>query len=272
MRKLLLVIAVFNLQIASAQKSGPFRTTEQIEGGFIVVTDLYFQKQERLSRSPYPDFLDIELTLTNKTPFNWASLHFKMTLEGYGSNVDSSISHTIYMRSDYITAGTSVNLVNRAMLEEPVFHVRRCVIDIVGGRRDPPPEELAKRKAEEKKALQKAAALKAASAAQQAAAEERRRMLAAAPKLHNGSDLVILGADRKCLQQAIDTGSMDGLEKRKRISELISYQCIFTAPDGTPVQIKSTEAKQREVVIIDGPLSGKSGWVLESWLRIPAPK
>ena len=93
---------------------------------------------------------------------------------------------------------------------------------------------------------------------QERIAAERSKILANAPKLDSGTGAVLLGADRKCLDQAIEVSKMEGLEKWKRIAELVSYGCVFTVDRLTPVRVEAAEGSYSRVTPIDGPKTGQT--------------
>ena len=100
-----------------------------------------------------------------------------------------------------------------------------------------------------------------------AAAATRAAMLAKLPILNSGTTVAFLGADLKCAQQFEEALRMDGLEKRKRIADLVTYGCGVLVD--VPVRAMSG---QREgtfvlVTIADGKQQGKSGWIPFAWLK-----
>ena len=53
--------------------------------------------------------------------------------------------------------------------------------------------------------------------------------LAKLPMIVSGGESIFLGSDRKCAEQFQQALAMDGLEKRKRLADLISHGCGFIA-------------------------------------------
>jgi len=117
------------------------------------------------------------------------------------------------------------------------------------------------------KAIQSAELAKKKAAEAAEAAEAHRAYLAQLPVLFNGSEQIFVGSDRKCSQQFIEALSMEGLEKRKRIADLVSYGCGFTVPAGTHVKVSQKAASFVEVSIVEGQHNAKSGWVPVGWVK-----
>jgi len=102
-------------------------------------------------------------------------------------------------------------------------------------------------------------------------AAERKAFLSKFPLLFNGMPLVFLGSDRKCAQQFIEAAAMEGLEKRKRFAELISFGCGVTVNSPTRVRIIQKDRPYALVEVIDGQSIGQKGWVPDQWLQSPEP-
>lgn len=133
--------------------------------------------------------------------------------------------------------------------------------------------ELKKQQDETKLAARVRAAAAAASA--RSAETKRNADLAAAravglsrlPLLNSGAQAVFLGSDRKCAQQFQDAVAMEGLEKRKRIADLITYGCGFVAQSPVRVVLLQRDGGFAKVTLGDGKDEGKSGWVPAAWLE-----
>jgi hypothetical protein len=108
-------------------------------------------------------------------------------------------------------------------------------------------------------------ALLAARAKQQAA--DRRKFLAQHPVLSTGAELVFIGADRKCAVQFVEAAAMEGLEKRKRLADLVAHGCGFTASSMVHVRVAEKQGGYALVEVLEGDNQGKSGWVPSGWLR-----
>jgi hypothetical protein len=124
--------------------------------------------------------------------------------------------------------------------------------------------ETARKKAAHEAELRRQAAKEAAQQKQDA---DRRAYLAKFPTVNNGYTALFFGADRKCAVQFVEALSMEGLEKRKRLADLISYQCGFMEKIGVHVQKLQVSGDYLEVKIVDGDDAGKSGWVPSAWVK-----
>ncbi len=128
----------------------------------------------------------------------------------------------------------------------------------------PTPEEVTRATAAREKAEQDR---QKAQQAQQKAEQERTAALAKLPALINGNESIFIGSDKRCAEQFVEATRMEGLEKRKRLADLISYQCGFIVKTGTRVVVKSRNSDFVLVEMADGENVGKSGWVAGSWLK-----
>lgn len=122
----------------------------------------------------------------------------------------------------------------------------------------------------------KRAELNRARAATARAAEQKRATdsiaaeatrLSKLPLLNSGSPVAFLGADRKCAQQFQDALGMEGLEKRKRLADLVSYGCGSLVDSPVRVAAGQRVGDFLVVTVADGKYLGKSGWVLAAWLN-----
>jgi len=95
----------------------------------------------------------------------------------------------------------------------------------------------------------------------------RQARLAELPKLRMPGEQTPLAADSKCLEETIVANRMQGLEKRKRLQELVSYRCIELLEGGVPVMVLEKRPNSLKVRIMDGESEGKTGWVLPQWVR-----
>jgi hypothetical protein len=92
--------------------------------------------------------------------------------------------------------------------------------------------------------------------------------LAKLPTLDSRAAVVFLGTDRKCavqFREAVD--SMDGLEKRKRMADLVSYGCGFITGGPVHVKVGGFDANYVLVELAEGTQQGKRGWVPIEWIR-----
>ena len=106
----------------------------------------------------------------------------------------------------------------------------------------------------------------------QAAVEEKERAARAAylrslPTVNNGNVAIFFGADRKCSEQFVQALSMDGLEKRKKMADLVTFGCGYLADAGVHVKRLAADASYCQVAPAEGKQVGKPGWVPCSWLK-----
>lgn len=87
------------------------------------------------------------------------------------------------------------------------------------------------------------------------------------PIIDNGNPAVFLGADRKCSEQFVQALSMDGLEKRKKMTELVTFGCGFLEDQGSHVTRIQTDSKFCLVAPAEGKYIGRPGWVPCSWVK-----
>lgn len=126
-------------------------------------------------------------------------------------------------------------------------------------------EEAAEEKRRRAEEAAKANAAKK-KAADDAAHESAR--LAKFPVLHSGLRSAFLGADKKCAEQFQQALAMDGLEKRKRITDLVSYNCGVVVDDAVHVALLGAPVGgYRLVSVEEGRDRFTHGWVPESWLK-----
>jgi tetratricopeptide (TPR) repeat protein len=98
--------------------------------------------------------------------------------------------------------------------------------------------------------------------------------MAKLPILNGGSSVAFVAADRKCAEQFQQVFSMEGLEKRKRLAELVQYKCglvVDTPVHLAKLSVEAVEAIQHKaayisVTIVEGESKGKSGWVPAEWV------
>ena len=96
-----------------------------------------------------------------------------------------------------------------------------------------------------------------------ARARAHREYLASLPHLSGATDKVPVAVDAGCLADMRKTRSLEGLERRKKIAELLAYGCIFMAPSGTHVRATKRADGSYAVDLEDNAMAGKSG-IIES--------
>ncbi len=87
------------------------------------------------------------------------------------------------------------------------------------------------------------------------------------PTLDNGNVAVFLGSDRKCSEQFVQALSMDGLEKRKKMADLVTFGCGYLEDRGSRVKRIQADSTYCLVTPAEGKHEGKPGWVPCSWLK-----
>ena len=113
-------------------------------------------------------------------------------------------------------------------------------------------------------------AQKQGAASQKRAAEvssARATALAKFPILNSGTPSAFIGSDRKCAAQFQEALGMEGLEKRKRIADLVSYGCGFLADNPVRVSPGQRDGAFVFVTMMDGKQVSKNGWAPTGWLN-----
>jgi hypothetical protein len=87
------------------------------------------------------------------------------------------------------------------------------------------------------------------------------------PTIDNGADSVFIGSDRKCSEQFVQAVSLEGLEKRKRLADLISYGCGFVEDRKVHAVKIQTVGAYCLVRLVNGKRPNDSGWVPCTWFR-----
>jgi hypothetical protein len=96
-----------------------------------------------------------------------------------------------------------------------------------------------------------------------AKARAHREYLTSLPHLSGATDKVPVAVDAGCLADMRKARSLEGLERRKKIAELLAYGCIFMAPSGTHVRATKRADGSYAVDLEDSAMAGKSG-IIES--------
>ena len=87
------------------------------------------------------------------------------------------------------------------------------------------------------------------------------------PTIQSGFNSVFIGSDKKCSAQFLEATNMEGLEKRKRLADLVAFGCGFIVPNGVHVAVERRDGAFASVKIIDGEKAGKDGWVPVAWVK-----
>jgi hypothetical protein len=94
-------------------------------------------------------------------------------------------------------------------------------------------------------------------------ARAHREYLSSLPRLYGATDKVPVAVDAGCLADLRKARSLEGVERRKKLAELLAYGCIFMAPSGTHVQATKRADGSYAVDLEDNAVAGKSG-IIES--------
>lgn len=204
--------------------------------------------------------------IENKTSTSWSGPLFSAKISGRDAT-GSPQSFAITVRTEDLSYGEFTWKVWGSCPEgQEEFQIERLSMELIGGLslQDELTRERKAAAVAEARSRAKALAARKRAAEQQAA---RAAYLAKLPVLNNGTDVIFVGADKKCSQQFTEALSMDGLEKRKRIADLITYGCGFLVDAGTHIELVQREGSSALVRPAEGNQAGKSGWVPLSWVH-----
>jgi hypothetical protein len=95
---------------------------------------------------------------------------------------------------------------------------------------------------------------------------EERAAIAKLPIVDSGMVSVFVASDRKCSEQFVDALKMEGIEKRKRLADLVTYGCGFLVDPGMHVSRIREDRAFCEVRVANGKKLG-SGWVPCAWVK-----
>jgi hypothetical protein len=244
---LLLCAAVLHAQSPASEPklTHPFEINAP-DGGFHISGTLCRYSEPRKSEVP-----ELIADVTAKRT-NWQDVALKVTIGRGGATRDFDLS----------VGPVKTNSPTRASLTSLFLwadQLHGCEIDtyrftFVGGRSE----------AEERRVRAAAAAARKGAAD---AAAAHARYLASLPTLQAGAQVAFLGADRKCAEQFQQALGMDGLEKRKRIADLVSYGCGVIVDGTARITIGTRDGNYSQVTIADGKHTGKEGWVPNIWVK-----
>lgn len=85
--------------------------------------------------------------------------------------------------------------------------------------------------------------------------------------LDSGTASIFIGSDRKCAEEFQQALGMEGLEKRKRIADLVAYGCGFLADGPVHVAVARRDSNYMIVTPAEGKHQGQSGWVPAAWVK-----
>lgn len=197
----------------------------------------------------------------NQTSITWEKPLFAAKASGLDSS-GKRITFTITIRAPDLSANSREFELAHGICslteDDESPKVDRLSISMMGG--TPDKEDLAafeRRTAARKRDAEAAAASTAA----------RNSRLAKLPLITSGGESAFIGSDRKCAEQFQQALAMDGLEKRKRFADLISFGCGFLTNSPARAVIGPRDGNYVAVTLADGKQEGKSGWVPTSWLH-----
>jgi hypothetical protein len=259
-RSLIAVLLLTPVSLLLSEPVGTPITVSVPTGMFIFEKVTLFQRSEILKR----DIPHFEVRLTNHTSRDWTRVVFHIVVKGQSTDADSKpVEETMDLTVPAIYSGETQEFTRYFIYRE--FTPSDIQITFKGGE-DHPNAEQREAMARAQKARVDAKRRKEL-ADKKAAADARLAYLAKFPILQNGSPVAFIGSDRKCSAQFVEAAAMEGLEKRKRIADLIVYGCGFTVDTGTHVSVTQKDGAYALVKVIEGGHDGKSGWVPISWLK-----
>ena len=189
----------------------------------------------------------------NTTGIRWEDVVFVATITGFDSE-GNHISAKATLKREYLDGDVVAMVSGPCDRIWPHINVAAIAISLASG--TPDKEDIA--------------AFRRDQAARKRSAEEaaaRSAFISKLPVLCNGNDQVFVGSDQKCSEQFVQALSMDGLEKRKRVADLLTYGCGFLVKDQTHVEIVEKRVGYLLIKPVEGPKIGKSGWVPTAWIK-----
>jgi hypothetical protein len=194
--------------------------------------------------------------LDNATGVGWSSLELSVRVSGNGLSVDVPI--TTVISGDSESYDSIVKLDKSCSLRGwPKFTPDKMVGRFVRGTPDRNDVATFNRR---KVAKEKAVVLAASRA--KLVSDTVAAYAAVMAKLPLLNAVTFIGADQKCAEQFHQALSMDGLEKRKRMADLVLYRCGFIIDSPVHVRLIATDHGYVMVTIADyGEYLGKTGWV-----------
>ncbi len=208
----------------------------------------------------------------NETDSLWQNARFEIRVQGT-DKAGNIAEFYLEAFSTYIGfEKRAYDIIANCPIDQAAITVTEASAEFLGGERTPSPEAAAKetaalesaRRAEE---AQRQAAVLAAKKKAEKATADRLAYLAKFPVLFNSNEAVFIGSDQKCSDQFVQALSMDGLEKRKKLADLLAYGCGFLVPSKTHVEAVQRDATHTLVRPLEGTVTGKVGWVPSTWVK-----
>ena len=78
-----------------------------------------------------------------------------------------------------------------------------------------------------------------------------------------------VASDPTCSQEYVQALTTSGLELRKKISDLVRYDCGFFTTSGVHAKVLERRSAKALVKLLDGDQAGRTGWVPASWIIPP---
>jgi hypothetical protein len=205
-------------------------------------------------------------SIDNQTEGSWSEGGFAVTVHGNRPDERFKMSLTV----DRIPFGTKTAfdeycLDGEKYLRVPPFEAVSYSLVFEGGYWAPGPNIV--RKAAEKAHAAKIAKADIAKSAREATIRARAEFRAKFPTIQSGFTSAFVGSDKKCSAQFQEAVGMEGLEKRKRLADLITFGCGFIVPNLTHVAIERKDGSFALVKMIDGDKANRSGWMPLSWVK-----
>jgi hypothetical protein len=194
----------------------------------------------------------------NHTGTTWDDPVFSVKLSGAEPGGVRK-SFEVEAHSDYIgNVGGTDEVTGKCMTDRPEISIDRIDISLIAGQPDLEIiQQLEKARTAEKKALKRDADATAVRAA----------YLAKLPLVSSGTPIAFIASDRKCAEQFQEAATMEGLEKRKRLADLIAYGCGFSVDSPVHADLVQKQGGFALVKLAHGNYAGKSGWVPAAWVR-----
>lgn len=234
----------------------------ETEVGRLVFSNLNFK--QAAAAPGRPPIMIFGGSIENQTGARWSAVLLRFTFGGDQGNGGAALDvRELVIWDDKPTPFSEVVLPS-----EMPGKLSPVTVELIEGKRTRTPAELAETEKQKQQTEAKKRALSAKrSAERKAEAEKHRAFLAKLPKLNRNGVAAPVASDLGCLRDAEAVLGEEGLEARKKLSELISYGCIFVPPVLTPVVRLGSEGNAVWIKIADGDYEGRVGWVRKSWLE-----
>lgn len=258
MRRLLLLAPLAAIAFAQSsdtpdRRSPTVKINSFVAGGmfqFFISLCTYSEERERM----VPEFSG---TIVNVTSTAWPSARFTVNVD------EPQVSFPIEFKNLAIGKTAFTKSVSQFILGlRDCANTENISIDFSAG--------------ESQQALEAAKANARAASARKIAQDNHRaailaeeQRLSRLPTVGRDTAPVFVGSDKKCTSEFIAAEKMEGLEKRKKIADLLAYGCGFIANPGAHVTPEHRVEDFVFITIENGPQIQKHGWIHSSWLKPP---